>query len=89
MKENRLKTSGGKKEREIRLVSLVKKLKSLRKGIGLKGEVAPSGCNLIKYKISQNKKLYNYYKLQGYEAIFETLDGKKKTRSRYLGTALL
>ena len=44
-------------------------------------------CNLIKYKISQNKKLYNYYKLPGYEPIFKTLDGQKKTRYRYLGTA--
>lgn len=87
MTKNKLKTSGEKKEREIKLVSLLKKLKSLKKSISKKGEVAPTGCNLIKYKISQNKKLYNYYKLQGYEPIFETLDGKKKTRYRYLGTA--
>jgi hypothetical protein len=87
MTKNKLKTSGEKKEREIRLVSLIKKLKSFRKSISKRGEVAPEGCNLIKYKISQNKKLYNYYKLQGYEPIFETLDGKKKTRYRYLGTA--
>jgi hypothetical protein len=46
-----------------------------------------SGCNLIKYQIPQNKKLYNYYKLQGYEPIFDTLNGQKKTRYRYLGTA--
>ncbi|MBL1210207.1 hypothetical protein [Geminocystis sp. GBBB08] len=62
-------------------------MKSLKKSVSKRGEVAPDGCNLIKYKISQNKKLYNYYKLQGYEPIFETLDGKKKTRYRYLGRA--
>ena len=87
MNKNKLKTSEGKKEREVKLVSLIKKLKSLKKNISRKGEVAPVGCNLIKYKISQNKKLYNYYKLQGYEPIFKTLDGQKKTRYRYLGTA--
>lgn len=87
MNKSKLKTSGEKKERELRLVSAIKKLKYLKKSILKRGEVAPKGCNLIKYQIAQNKKLYNYYKLQGYEAIFDTLDGKKKTRYRYLGTA--
>lgn len=87
MNKNKLKTSGQKKEREQQLVSTIKKLFSLKKSIEKRGKVAPKGCNLIKYQIPQNKKLYSYYKLQGYEPIFETLDGKKKTRYRYLGTA--
>ncbi len=87
MSQNKLKTSGEKKQREKGLLSLLSQLQSLKKNIDKQGKVAPPGCNLIKYKIAQNKKLYNYYKLQGYEPIFDTLDGKKKTRYRYLGTA--
>ena len=87
MNKNKLKTSGAKKEREQQLGSAIKKLKSLKKSLSARGQVAPKGCNLIKYQIPQNKKLYSYYKLQGYEPIFDTLDGKKKTRYRYLGTA--
>ena len=88
MNKNKLKTSGERKERERQLVSAIKKLESLNNSIYRNGKVAPKGCHLIKYQIAQNKKLYNYYKLPGYEPIFETLDGKKKTRyRRYLGTA--
>lgn len=87
MNKNRLKTSGDKKERKEQLVLAIKKLKSLKKSISKRGKVAPKGCNLIKYQIAKNKRLYNYYKLQGYQPIFDTLDGQKKTRYRYLSTA--
>jgi len=87
MNKNKLKTSVEKKERERQLGKAIKKLESLKNSIYKRGQVAPKGCNLIKYQIAQNKKLYNYYKLQGYEPIFDTLDGQKKTRYRYLGTA--
>ena len=84
---NKLKTSGKKEEREARLVATIKKLKQLKKTTGKLGKVAPSGCNLVKYQIPQNKKFYDYYKLQAYQPIFNTVDGQKKTRYQYLGTA--
>ncbi len=64
MKENRLPTTGKQKDRANRLVSTIKKLKSLKKSIEKRGEVAPMGCNILKYQIPQNKKIYWYYKLQ-------------------------
>ena len=87
MKDNKLKTTGKKEEREARLIATLKKLKSLKNSMYKRGEVAPAGCNLLKYQISQNKKFYNYYKLQAYKPIFDTVDGQKKTRYQYLGTA--
>ncbi len=87
MKDNKLKTTGKKEEREARLIATLKKLNSLKNSMYKRGKVAPTGCNLLKYQISQNKKFYNYYKLQAYEPIFDTVDGQKKTRYQYLGTA--
>lgn len=87
MKGNKLKTTGKKEEREARLLATIKTLKSLKKTISKHGKIAPNGCNLVKYQISQNKKFYDYYKLQAYEPIFDTVDGEKKTRYQYLGTA--
>jgi hypothetical protein len=87
MTENRLATTGKQKDRANRLVATIKKLKSLKKSIEKRGKVAPKGCNLLKYQIPQNKKIYWYYKLQAYEPIFDTINGEKKTRYRYLGTA--
>lgn len=87
MTENRLATTGKQKDRANRLIATIKKLKSLKKSIEKRGKVAPKGCNLLKYQIPQNKKIYWYYKLQAYEPIFDTINGEKKTRYRYLGTA--
>lgn len=87
MKRNRLPTTGKAKEREARLIEAIKKLQSLKKNVEKRGDVAPYGCNILKYQIAQNKKIYWYYKLQAYEPIFDTVDGLKKTRYQYLGTA--
>ncbi len=87
MAENRLPTTGKQKDRANRLVTTIKRLKSLKESIEKRGEVAPRGCNILKYQIPQNKKIYWYYKLQAYEPIFDTIKGDKKTRYRYLGTA--
>jgi hypothetical protein len=87
MTKNRLATTGQQKDRANRIVSAIKKLKSLKKTIQKRGQVAPKGCNILKYQIPQNKKIYWYYKLQAYEPIFDTINGEKKTRYRYLGTA--
>ena len=73
MRKNRLATTGQQKDRANRLVSAIKKLKSLKKSIEKRGEVAPRGCNILKYQIPQNKKIYWYYKLQAYEPIFDAV----------------
>lgn len=51
------------------------------------GEVAPSGCWILRYQARGRKTRYWYYKLHSTEEIFPTRNPEKKSKYKHLGKA--
>ena len=51
------------------------------------GEVAPTGCWIVRYQARGRNSRYWYYKLHSTEAIFSTRNPQKKSRYKHLGKA--
>jgi hypothetical protein len=83
-----LKTSQSPSLRAKQLKTIINQLKRKIQKIELDGEVAPPNCHLIRYQVTQNQKIYWYYKLQASSAIFDrATSSQKKTKYLYLGKA--
>lgn len=74
--------------RAKQLQKLISKIKRQIHNIGKMGTVAPPTCNVIRYQIRQNHKIYYYYKLQSKNEIFPTVNSHSKlSKYLYLGKA--
>ena len=74
--------------RAKQLKKLIGKIKRQISNIKKSGEIAPPTCNVIRYQIRQNQKIYYYYKLQSKSAIFPTVNNEDKlSKYLYLGKA--
>ena len=88
MSIQKLKTSQSASLRAQQLKSVINELKRKIQKIERSGKVAPPNCHLIRYQVTQNQKIYWYYKLQASEAVFERATSlQKKTKYLYLGKA--
>ena len=85
------KTKKKQKQEELDYVNNIAALISLYeeqiKDIMALGEVAPTGCWIVRYQARGRKSRYWYYKLHSTEAIFPTRDSQKKSRYKHLGKA--
>ena len=85
------KTKKEQKQEELDYVKNIAALISLYeeqiKDIMALGEVAPTGCWIVRYQARGRKSRYWYYKLHSTEAIFPTRDSQKKSRYKHLGKA--
>ncbi len=83
-----LKTSQSASLRAKQLKTVISQLKRKIKKIEKEGEVAPPNCHLLRYQVTQNQKIYWYYKLQASSPIFErATSSQTKTKYLYLGKA--
>jgi hypothetical protein len=74
--------------RAKQLQKLISKIKRQIRNIEKTGTVAPPTCNVIRYQIRQNQKIYYYYKLQSKHQIFPTVNSDPKlSKYLYLGKA--
>nr|WP_245602811.1 hypothetical protein [Gloeothece verrucosa] len=79
-RQKSLKTSQGTTLRAKQIKGLIRSLKQKIQKIQKEGEVAPPNCHIIRYQVTQNQKIYWYYKLQAAEPIFtQATDSAKKT----------
>lgn len=82
------KTSQAASLRAQQIKTVISQLKRKIQKLEREGEVAPPNCHLIRYQVSQNQKIYWYYKLQASDPIFERATSpQKKTKYLYLGKA--
>jgi len=74
--------------RAKQLQKLIGKINRQIRNIEKTGTVAPPTCNVIRYQIRQNQKIYYYYKLQSKNEIFPTVNSDSKlSKYLYLGKA--
>ncbi len=85
------KTKKEQKQEELDYVNNITALISLYeqqiKDIMALGEVAPTGCWIVRYQARGRNSRYWYYKLHSTEAIFPTRNPPKKSRYKHLGKA--
>ena len=85
------KTKKSQKQEELDYVKNIAALISLYekqiKDIMALGEVAPTGCWIVRYQARGRNSRYWYYKLHSTEAIFSTRNPQKKSRYKHLGKA--
>ncbi len=85
------KTKQSQKQEELDYVNNIAALISLYdkqiKDIMALGEVAPTGCWIVRYQARGRNSRYWYYKLHSTEAIFSTRNPQKKSRYKHLGKA--
>ena len=85
------KTKKEQKQEELDYVKNIAALISLYeeqiKDIMALGEVAPTGCWIVRYQARGRKSRYWYYKLHSTEAIFPTRNPPRKSRYKHLGKA--
>jgi hypothetical protein len=85
MSRQNLKTSQPTSLRAKQLKTIISQLKCKIKKIEKEGEVAPPNCHLIRYQVTQNRKIYWYYKLQASSPILFIWEEKLKlTRPIFL-----
>ena len=71
--------------RNDQLISTIERLEKEIKEIQATGLVAPPGCWIVGYLAKGKRGAYQYYKLQGSEAIFPSKTERKYTKYKYLG----
>ena len=88
---NNLDSSSTKQPSDLRAKQLQKMISKIKRQISnleKTGTIAPPTCNVIRYQIRQNHKIYYYYKLQSKDAIFPTVNSESKlSKYLYLGKA--
>ena len=84
-------TKNKQKQEELDYVNNITALISLYeqqiKDIMDSGEVALTGCWIVRYQARGRNSRYWYYKLHSTEAIFPTRNPQKKSRYKHLGKA--
>ena len=80
------KKSGDLGDRLDSIKELFTSLEKDRETLRESGEIAPSGCWIVRYQARGTGGTYWYYKWQAKEPILETKDGQK-TRNKYIGKA--
>ena len=73
-------------EKADRITNALVSIQKAIEAIQFLGELAPSGCSIMRYQARGQKKNYWYYKLQAIDPIFPTKSGKL-TRYKHLGVS--